>query len=51
MIEVRVRQHHGVELLWIKGKRLPVHQAQVLVALEQAAIDEHLLPLVRDEGL
>ena len=34
-----------------QGKRLPVHQPQVLVGLEQAAIDEHLLPLVRDESL
>ena len=51
MIEVRVGQNHGVELLWIEGKIFPVHRTQVLVTLEQTAIDQQLSSFPCDECL
>src|SRR5690606_19490493 len=42
MIEVRVRQHHGVEGRGTERPGLPVALAQGLAALELSAIDEHL---------
>jgi hypothetical protein len=43
VVEVCVRQDHGVELGRIEGEVFPVHRAQVLVALEQSAVDEQPL--------
>ena len=41
VIEVRVRQHHGVDALGIDRKRRPVPDAQLFQSLKQAAVDEH----------
>ena len=40
MVQVRVRQHHRVDIRWRHGKRRPVAQPQRLHALEQAAIEQ-----------
>ena len=41
VIEVRVRQHDGVDVGRANRQRLPVALAQLLESLEQAAVDEH----------
>ena len=41
MIEVRVREHHGVDAFRVDRKRRPVPQAQLFQPLKQPAIDEH----------
>jgi len=40
MVEVRMGQDHGIQARRIDRQGLPVQQAQVLVALEQPAIDQ-----------
>ena len=49
MIQVRVGQDDGVQLFGIEREVFPVHRAQVLVSLEQAAIDQHLPTFVGNE--
>ena len=41
MVEVRVREHDGVDALRVDRKRRPVPQAQLFQSLKQPAIDEH----------
>ena len=41
VIEVRVRQHDGVDLRWLDRKVLPVPLAQLLQPLEEPRVDEH----------
>ena len=36
-----MRQQNGVDAVHIDWQRLPVHQAELLEPLEQAAIDKH----------
>src|SRR5512138_598024 len=42
VIDVRVRQHDGIELLRIEWKMRPILEAQILEALKHPAVDEHL---------
>ena len=51
VVQVRVREHHGVDLAGRHGQRLPVAQAQRLVALEQPAVEQQALALVGDQVL
>ncbi len=52
MVEVRVREDDGVNLLRGDGQFLPVAFAPLLLSLEQAAIDQNLqaLPAIAIEG-
>lgn len=40
MIEVRMSEEHGIDLPGRDGKGSPIALAQLLVALEQSAIDQ-----------
>jgi hypothetical protein len=40
VIEVGMGEHNSVESLHIDGRRRPVAQAQLLEALEKAAVDQ-----------
>src|SRR5690606_14244431 len=51
VVEMRVRQHHGVERGRPEGQRLPVALAQGLAALEHAAVDQHLATGCRPEQM
>ena len=41
VVEMGVRQHHGIEAARLDGERLPVAQPQLLQALEETAVDQH----------
>ena len=41
MVDMRVRQDHGLNGGRVNRKRFPVPQAKLLVALEEAAIDKN----------
>lgn len=41
MIEMGVRQKHGVNLAWIEGKRSAIQPFEGAGTLEQSAIDEY----------
>jgi len=51
MVQMGMGQHHGIDLVRRDGQRLPVAQAQLLVALEQAAIDQQALAVVAHQVL
>ena len=50
-MKVRVRQQNGVDAVHIDGQRLPVHQAELLEPLEQAAIDKYAMASDRQQKL
>ena len=50
VVDVRMRQHHRIDRARRHGQRRPVAQAQLLDALEQAAVDEQPPPLMFDAG-
>ena len=45
VIDVRVREKHGVERCGMHWKRAPVPPPQRLESLEQAAVDQHSFPI------
>ena len=49
VIDVGVRQHHHVDRLRLHRQRRPVALAQLLGALEQAAVHQHAHPVVLEE--
>lgn len=49
MIEMRVRQDDRFKRARVERKRVPVHQPQVLVTLEQTAVDENIAAPVRHQ--
>lgn len=51
VVEVCVGQHHCMDLVWRHRQRVPVAQAQLLVALEQPAVDQQALLAVGDQVL
>lgn len=51
VVQVRVRQYHRVECLRRDRQWLPVQLAQVLQALEQAAVDQDVLSIVAQQML
>jgi hypothetical protein len=51
VVEVGMGQHHRVDLAGCHRRRHPVAQPQLLVALEQPAVDQQALVLVLDEEL
>lgn len=51
VVQVGMGQHHGVDLVRRDGQALPIAQAQLLVALEQAAIDQQALAVVTHQIL
>ena len=46
VVQVRMGQHDGVDLVGRDGKRIPVAQPQLFEALEQATVDQQAVPLV-----
>ncbi len=46
-----MREHDGIQTAGVERPVIPVHQAQVFVALKQAAINEYALALMLDQGL
>jgi hypothetical protein len=49
VVDVRMREHHRIDLACGERERLPVAQAQLLQALEQAAVHQHPVALVLEE--
>jgi len=49
VIEVRVREHDGVQFLQRAGGREAVRVFELLRALEQAAVDHHVRPVGLDD--
>ena len=49
MVKVGVREDDRVDVFGGHGQRLPIAQAQLLVALKQAAVDQQALVLVFDQ--
>ena len=41
MVDMRMREHHRINIFWIDRQIRPVFQAQLFQALKQAAIDHN----------
>ncbi|MNV89576.1 hypothetical protein D3C71_1838850 [compost metagenome] len=46
MVQMGMGQHNGVQVANRQLERIPVMQAQLFIALEQAAIDQHMLAFI-----
>ena len=49
VVDVRMRQHHCIDVGRGQGQGLPVAQPQLLDALEQPAVDQQLAALVLEQ--